>query len=165
LEYSGTPGCNADGPLLVEITEHCTGSPKSYIHIFSWGFGTGLLLASLIFLYRDTVPTLFSADATVRQDIQAMLPFVALSMPFASVAFTLDGVLYGARDFKFAARTMFLASGVAITSMLIGTLTDSPTDDIQFIWSGLIGLMITRIILILTRLRDPNGPFGDMRLL
>eukprot|EP00466_Bigelowiella_natans_P010633 jgi/Bigna1/73657/fgenesh1_pg.25_\ len=110
----------------------------------------------------DEIAGLFTRDIGVQEKIQSMLPFVAVSMPFASVAFTLDGVLYGARDFQFAARTMFAASSVAIVSMIIGTLTESQSDDVFFIWGGFLGLMLTRVLVISRRLRDRNGPFSSL---
>mmetsp|Transcript_14816 Transcript_14816/g.24124 ORF Transcript_14816/g.24124 Transcript_14816/m.24124 type:complete len:561 (-) Transcript_14816:106-1788(-) len=130
--------------------------------IISWSIGTGVFLGTAVWLSFDEIAGLFTRDIGVQEKIQSMLPFVAVSMPFASVAFTLDGVLYGARDFQFAARTMFAASSVAIVSMIIGTLTESQSDDVFFIWGGFLGLMLTRVLVISRRLRDRNGPFSSL---
>jgi len=57
---------------------------------------------------------------------------------------------------------MFAASSVAIVSMIIGTLTESQSDDVFFIWGGFLGLMLTRVLVISRRLRDRNGPFSSL---
>eukprot|EP00468_Gymnochlora_sp_CCMP2014_P001727 CAMPEP_0167743132 /NCGR_PEP_ID=MMETSP0110_2-20121227/1842_1 /TAXON_ID=629695 /ORGANISM="Gymnochlora sp., Strain CCMP2014" /LENGTH=436 /DNA_ID=CAMNT_0007627461 /DNA_START=93 /DNA_END=1400 /DNA_ORIENTATION=+ len=99
-----------------------------------WAVVIGFALGAGFLISSDTISSLFSTDEYVQEEVKNMLPFVAASMPIASVAFTWDGVLYAVKDFTFATKTMFLASGLALTSIAVGSITVPESDDIYFIW-------------------------------
>ena len=64
----------------------------------------GLILGVGMALTSDVVPRLFNPSADVLAALRPVYPFIILTQPLNALAFVLDGVLYGANGFAYAAR-------------------------------------------------------------
>lgn len=71
-------------------------------------FRLGLALALGLALGSGALPGLFTRDAGVTAAIQRIFPWVVLSQPLNALAFTWDGILYGAGGFQYAAKVGFV---------------------------------------------------------
>jgi hypothetical protein len=68
------------------------------------GLGLGLALAAVLGLSSGALPALFTRDPAVTAAISRVFPWVVLSQPLNALAFTWDGILYGAGGFQYAAK-------------------------------------------------------------
>jgi Na+-driven multidrug efflux pump len=62
----------------------------------------GCLLAVLLGLGQDVVPSWFTADPAVLALVASTIPFVIATQPINALAFVWDGVLFGAGGFRWA---------------------------------------------------------------
>ncbi|KAK9837240.1 hypothetical protein WJX81_001184 [Elliptochloris bilobata] len=114
------------------------------------------------------LPRLFSSDPAVLAAAQSIVPWVILSQPVTSLAFTLDGVLYGVGGFAYAARTMGLCAAPAVACMLLGggllSGGGTPTADAELaaVWAGLVTLMAARALAIAIPYWARRPPFGRL---
>jgi putative MATE family efflux protein len=111
----------------------------------------GLSLGVVVVATSPLVPRVFTADAAVQHRATAALALLgALQVP-AALAFTLDGVLMGASDFRFlkwttlAGAAAFLPFGAAVLVW--------PRLGIAVVWLGLLAWMSVRALVILARFR------------
>ncbi|KAL9271630.1 DETOXIFICATION 44, chloroplastic-like protein, partial [Drosera capensis] len=105
------------------------------------GVLTGIGLAVILFLGFGFIPSLFTSDIQVQQIAWSGVWFVAGSQPMNAIAFVLDGLYYGASDFRYAAVSMILAA--TISSIL--TLLAPPSLGLNGIWGGLFLFMSLRV--------------------
>lgn len=68
------------------------------------GLGLGLGLGAALALGGARLPGLFTSDPAVAAAVRHIYPWVVLSQPLNALAFTWDGVLYGAGGFRYAAQ-------------------------------------------------------------
>lgn len=80
----------------------------------------GCGLAAGLYTASTRAAALFSADAGVVALVTALMPIVAGSQLLNSLAFTLDGVLYGAGGFRYAAAQMVVCAGPSLAVMFAG---------------------------------------------
>jgi Na+-driven multidrug efflux pump len=64
------------------------------------GAGLGLLLGGVLFGTADVLPLIFTRDADVLVLLKPLMHIVAVTQPINTMAFVLDGVLYGAGGFR-----------------------------------------------------------------
>ncbi|MFC0039438.1 MATE family efflux transporter [Actinomadura rayongensis] len=83
-----------------------------------WGVGCGIVFGALVLAVRPWLPGLFTHDADVRRLLLASLIVVALLQPVAGAVFVLDGILIGAGDGAYLARTTVLATAVFLPAAL-----------------------------------------------
>ncbi len=111
----------------------------------------GVLAGVIILLLRRPISELFTTDPAVASVAALVLVFVALQQPLNGLVFALDGVLIGAGDLTYLARTMVyaallfaaLASSVAVLGWGIGWL-----------WASLIVFMAARGFFLHRRWQD-----------
>jgi putative MATE family efflux protein len=102
------------------------------------GAGLAVGLAAL----SPILPHAFSADAgVIRQATLALLFVAALQVPGA-IAFTFDGILMGASDFRFLARAMTLALGAFLP--FFAAVRVWPRLGLAGVWTGLAVAMCVR---------------------
>lgn len=112
------------------------------------GLGGSVVTAALVLAVSPGLPALFTPDAEVARLTGFLLWWVAGLQGLAAVAFVLDGVLIGAGDQRFLARSMAwaaLALAVAVAPVLPLGL------GIGWVWGAFGVLMAVRAVVLLIR--------------
>ncbi|KAL4458004.1 hypothetical protein ABPG75_012869 [Micractinium tetrahymenae] len=136
-------------------------------HTMRMALGLGLLLAVGLALGRGGIAAAFSRDPAVLGALGLVMPAVILTQPLNSLAFLMDGVLYGAGGFQYAAVAMVAACLPAAAVMLAATKLAGASgvalapQDVQLlgVWAGLGLLMFGRFATIYLPLRQRKPPF------
>jgi putative MATE family efflux protein len=130
------------------------------------GAGLAAALAAAFSLFP--VAHLFTRDAAVAALLAPLLTIVAATQPVNSLAFALDGVVYGcgARGFAAAASVMAAGAAPALSLMALGGVAAGagPAGALAFVWAGLAALMLMRaagLLLPLLARRPPFDYLGD----
>ena len=76
----------------------------------SGGAAMGTITAALLHLHGQAVLSLFTSDPAVLGLALSAWPVVALSQPLTTLAFSYDGLLFGANDFRFCALLMVISA-------------------------------------------------------
>lgn len=139
----------------------------------------GLVLAVCVGVVSPFLPALFTSDPTVAGIITTIMPIIAITQPINSVAFLLDGVLYGVSGFAFAAGWMAVSGGGAVaTMMMINKMVSSSGSTISSgtgilggsssqligIWGGLVMLMVLRVVTIVVPFIKRWKPFDKLSI-
>ncbi|MFD4294955.1 MATE family efflux transporter [Rhodococcus sp. NPDC058505] len=123
-----------------------------------WSTVFALLLAAVFVLGHRVVPTLFTPDADVQQQITVIWWFFVAIMPVAGVVFALDGVLLGAGDAAFL-RNATLAC--AVVGFLPPIWLSLAYDwGLAGIWTGLTVFMLLRMLAVVLRARSGRWAVG-----
>jgi len=122
----------------------------------SGGAAMGTITAALLHLHGQAVLSLFTSDPAVLGLALSAWPVVALSQPLTTLAFSYDGLLFGANDFRFCALLMVMSSAPA--AFIIWALT--PRMGLRGIWAGLACLMTLRALLAAIRISSRSGPWS-----
>jgi Na+-driven multidrug efflux pump len=99
---------------------------------------------------RGALPHVFTEDDAVRRLASFILLWVAALQPINGVVFALDGLLIGAGDQRYLARTMVLSLACFVpvaASVLVFDL------GIGWLWAAIAVLMTARLATALTRWR------------
>jgi putative MATE family efflux protein len=113
-----------------------------------WGIGVGVVLGVAVLLVRPWLPSLFSADPSVRSLLVAVLLVVAVLQPLNGVVFVLDGVLIGAGDGRYlawaglATMVAFLPAAWAVLGSGAGLVA---------LWFALGEFMLARLVFLALR--------------
>ncbi|MGH2790800.1 MAG: MATE family efflux transporter [Actinomycetota bacterium] len=78
--------------------------------LMEWGLLVGVGIALILFLLRDVLAAAFSSDESVVVAAAALIAWLAAVQPLSALAFTLDGILIGASDTRFLAKSMVASS-------------------------------------------------------
>jgi putative MATE family efflux protein len=119
--------------------------------MIEWGAVCGVVLGLLVMLARPLIGPLFSSDPAVRNALAAALLVVAVSQPVAGVVFVLDGVLMGAGDGPYLARSMlvtlivFAPAALAVPALGAG---------LTALWWAMGLMMLTRLVALWLRARS-----------
>lgn len=113
-----------------------------------WGIALGVLFGVLTALSRWLVPHAFTSDPQVIALAGFVLLWVAALQPVNAVAFVLDGVLIGAGDQRFLAKSM-VAAAVLFVPLAVGVQLAGL--GIGWLWAALGLLMFSRAALLLVR--------------
>lgn len=89
--------------------------------LMEWGLLVGIGIALVLFLLRDLLAGIFSSDASVVAATAALIAWLAAVQPLSALAFTLDGILIGASDTRFLAKSM-VASSLAYAAISLVAL-------------------------------------------
>lgn len=146
----------------------------------SMALGLGLALGAIIALASRPLARLFTSDPSVLALLDGtLMPIVAATQPVNALAFVLDGVLYGAGGFRFAAVQMFCCAVPAVAVMggfgggfggcggllpwsFGGTASGASAGAaarLAWVWAGLSLLMSGRAASIAVALALRRGPF------
>lgn len=139
--------------------------------VFDWGLALGLTLSTA--LWVGTFPTgflidFFTSDEGTRIELGKLLTIVILAQPLNSFVFAADGVLQGAEEFPYQAKSMALsvASAFAMFGLLEYTsfgqdvILRGDGDTLVNVWYGLITLQTMRGITSLVKLVEAPGPIN-----
>ena len=128
----------------------------------------GIALTGALTLASYLVPhTLFTTNEQVIEALKSIMPLVIGSQIINSVAFVMDGIVYGVGTpgFKYAARSMVMSAIPSIAVMLGGLLFCQRNNlgtscMLWSVWLGLILLMICRVVTMLVPFYRKSQPFN-----
>lgn len=116
-----------------------------------WGIaaavGCGLAVAAL----SPVLPMAFSTSPDVRQLITRVLLVVAGLQPVAGIVFVLDGVLIGAGDGPYLARSGILTLGIFLAAAAVVLATSA---GLVTLWLAFGVFMLARMAVLVRRARD-----------
>eukprot|EP00908_Phaeocystis_cordata_P020401 Transcript_32063.p2 GENE.Transcript_32063~~Transcript_32063.p2 ORF type:complete len:523 (+),score=176.60 Transcript_32063:65-1633(+) len=122
------------------------------------GAAAGAATAAALGLAGPALCRLFTTDPAALAAAATLWPLVVWSQPLNTLAFTLDGLLYGARDFRFCALAMGAASATAISTMALGR----GRLGLRAVWCGLSLLMAVRTLGAVGRIASGTGPWAAL---
>lgn len=111
----------------------------------------GLLATVVVLALRPALPDVFSTDPAVVALAGFLLVHVAVLQPVNAVAFVLDGLLIGAGDMAFLARSMVGAALLAVTA---AGLVLALGLGIGWLWGAIALLMVSRAGILSVRWRS-----------
>lgn len=111
----------------------------------------GLLATVVVLALRPVLPDVFSTDPAVVALAGFLLVHVAVLQPVNAVAFVLDGLLIGAGDMAFLARSMVGAALLAVTA---AGLVLALGLGIGWLWGAIALLMVSRAGILSVRWRS-----------
>jgi Na+-driven multidrug efflux pump len=119
----------------------------------------GTVLAGLLWIGFSTefLLTLFTSNAETQADLMDIALLIVLAQPLNSLVFAADGVLQGAAEFPYQAKSMAVSAAVA--GIFYVTLQEMHWSDALFqVWSALIALQFMRGVTSAYKIVDRNGP-------
>eukprot|EP00980_Cylindrotheca_fusiformis_P031227 scaffold26019_cov147-Cylindrotheca_fusiformis.AAC.4 len=119
----------------------------------------GLILATLLQVGYSTnfLLSLFTSDPSTQAALAEILTLIVIAQPLNSVVFAADGILQGAAEFEFQAKSMALSA--AIAAVCFGLLQSfSTSDTLVNVWTALITLQLMRGITSAVKIADKEGP-------
>lgn len=125
------------------------------------GVVAGAAIGGMLSLGGGTIRRLFSAEASVLAAAEAVWPLVVATQPLSTLAFAVDGLLFGAKDFGFCAVLMVAASVPAI-GIMRAALVRPPLAALSQVWIGLGTLMLLRSVLGIARIYSRTGPWAEL---
>lgn len=118
------------------------------VRLLHWGVLAGLVTGVALAAASRGLPALFTADDRVARTAAPLLLAVAALQPLGAVVFVLDGVLIGAGDSRYLARSMVGAAlGYAPAAVLV-PLLGLP---VLALWGALAVLMLGRAVALVAR--------------
>jgi len=142
--------------------------------VFLYGAGLGAVLAVVLgagaFGPQHILVESFTADSQTREALSQILFLVVLAQPLNAFVFTSDGILQGASEFIYQAKTMALSVLVAALSFLalqkwevdLFTAGGDSFLTLIHVWESLIILQIMRGLTSWVKLVDSKGPINLM---
>jgi len=101
----------------------------------------GVVLGAILFALRDVLPRVFTDDPRVLGRAAVLWPLLCLLQVVGAVAYALDGILLGAGETTYLAKSMIVSGAayvaVAVTALLLHW-------GLAGVWSGFIVLMVVR---------------------
>lgn len=113
----------------------------------------GVVAAVAIVAARDPISRLFSTDDAVVSASAFILLFVAAQQPINGLVFALDGILIGAGDLAYLARTMVMATIVFAALAITVLLFDA---GLGWLWAALGVFMLLRARFLWIRWRNDD---------
>ena len=127
--------------------------------VFVYSLGLGLILAAFLQIGYSTefLLTFFTSDVSTQAALKEILTLIILAQPLNSLVFAADGVLQGASEFPYQAKSMALSVGTAAASFVflqsLGT-----ADTLVHVWTSLIILQLMRGITSAVKIVEGKGP-------
>lgn len=128
--------------------------------VFVYSSYLGVLLAGVLFVgfySTDFLVTFFTSDEGTQTALLEIASLLVLSQPLNSLVFAADGVLQGASEFPYQAKSMIL-SGLVGSALFFGLQATASVDNLVGVWSALVGLQLMRGITSAVRIVDDSGP-------
>ena len=130
--------------------------------VFVYSAVLGLLLSGLLFVgFYSThfLVDFFTSDTGTQNALLEIAGLIIFSQPLNSLVFAADGVLQGASEFPYQAKSMLISGFV--TAIFFWTLQTTGELDKSLlfnIWAALICLQLMRGITSAVKIFDRNGP-------
>jgi putative MATE family efflux protein len=144
--------------------------------IFTYSVALGGILAGLLSIgfLSGFLLDFFTTDGTTKTALNELLPLLILAQPLNAFVFAADGVLQGASEFTYQAKTMALSVFAAVSTFIIlendylgfGSSDGSfqGADTLQHVWEALIVLQVARGFTSLVKLVQRDGPINLLGL-
>jgi len=142
--------------------------------------GLGIFLSGMLGFGQETgfLVNFFTADKSTQEALASIVPIIILAQPLNSFVFAADGILQGASEFPFQAKSMALSSFVGIASFYYleylsssggsgsssidysssAMVVSGSNDTLVNVWFGLIALQAMRGLTSIWKLVDASGP-------
>jgi putative MATE family efflux protein len=117
-----------------------------------WGLASGVVLGLLVVAAGPLIAPLFTADPAVKHALIPVLLVVAATQPVSGVVFILDGVLMGAGDGPYLARSMLVTLAVFAPAALAVPLLGG---GLTALWWAMALMMLTRMAAL--QIRSSTG--------
>lgn len=118
--------------------------------MLAWGAALGVIASIAVLASRGVLPSAFTEDRAVRDLTAFILLWVGALQPINGIVFTLDGLLIGAGDQRYLARSMVAALACFAPAAALVLLLDL---GIGWLWAALGVLMVARLATLATRWR------------
>jgi Na+-driven multidrug efflux pump len=138
--------------------------------VFNWGLALGLTLSLCLYAGKESgfLIDFFTSDAITRIELRKLLTIVIFAQPLNSFVFAADGVLQGAGEFAYQAKSMVVSVFCAFamfaileyTSLGQEVLPGNDNDTLVHVWYALITLQTMRGITSLIKVVDKTGPIN-----
>ena len=103
------------------------------------GFVAGAVFGSVVIVFRNALPHIFTDDPAVLALASFLLVYVALMQPFNGLVFVLDGILIGAGDLRYMAWAMV---GAALVFVAGGALVLELDLGVGWLWAAIVAFML-----------------------
>lgn len=113
----------------------------------------GAVLGIVLFVFRGPLAQLFTDDPAVVTLTVFILIHVAIQQPLGGLVFALDGILIGAGDLVYLARSMVLAA-VLFAALAAGVVRADL--GMGWLWAALFGFMASRAVALWLRWRSSD---------
>ncbi|KAL3935564.1 MAG: hypothetical protein SGBAC_008943 [Bacillariaceae sp.] len=129
--------------------------------VFVYSGILGLILATALQIgySTDFLLGLFTSDAGTQAALSEILALIILAQPLNSLVFAADGILQGAEEFEFQAKSMAL-SGATTAIFFYSMQTFGSTDTLVNVWTALIVLQLMRGITSAVKILEKDGPIN-----
>jgi putative MATE family efflux protein len=129
------------------------------ITVLRYSIVLGVILASLLQIGYSTgfLLDFFTSDEGTQAALSEILTIIVLAQPLNSIVFAADGVLQGASEFTYQAKSMFLSAGTAAIAFVLLQGLDF-TDTLVDVWIALITLQLMRGLTSAVKIVDNQGP-------
>jgi Na+-driven multidrug efflux pump len=134
--------------------------------VLAYSVGLGLLLTLMLQLGASSNILLdfFTQDTATQKALSHILILIIAAQPLNSLVFASDGILQGAEEFTFQAKSMALSGAVAAGSFLLLQNFGQSSDTLFHVWSALVVLMFMRGLTSLVKMVDKNGPIDLLNI-
>jgi putative MATE family efflux protein len=133
--------------------------------VFVYSAFLGVLLAALLGagFSSNFLLDLFTNDAATQDALRNVAALIVVAQPLNSLVFAADGVLQGASEFPYQAKSMAISGIVASIGFLALQSTDQAGSLLFHLWSSLILLQLVRGITSAVKILDREGPIKFMK--
>lgn len=138
--------------------------------VFNWGLILGLTLSSVLWIGTSSglLTDFFTSDELTRIELGKLLTIVILAQPLNSFVFAADGVLQGAGEFAYQAKSMALSVVCAFSMFIVLEYTSfghdiilgGDGDTLVDVWWALITLQCMRGLTSIVKLVEETGPIN-----
>ncbi|VEU40707.1 unnamed protein product [Pseudo-nitzschia multistriata] len=128
--------------------------------VFAYSSVLGFLLAGALyvgFYSTDVLVDGFTSDRGTQAALLEIASLLVVSQPLNSLVFAADGVLQGASEFPYQAKSM-VVSGVAGSACFLALQSTGQSDNLFNVWSALVCLQAMRGITSAVKIVDDEGP-------
>lgn len=131
----------AQALIGLHLREHPDLAARYARRLLVWGLVVGLALGVFMAIGRGALPALFTTDAGVRSQVNAVYTFVVVMQPLNAVVFVWDGIAIGASQFA------FLAATTVVSALATGGVLAA----VQLLAWGLPGIWWAIVVMMLVR--------------
>ena len=105
----------------------------------------------------DFLLGLFTSDSGTQMALAKILSLIIIAQPLNALVFAADGILQGASEFEFQAKSMALSGATAAIAFGLMQSIDA-ADTLVNVWLTLIVLQVMRGITSAVKIIDKEGP-------
>jgi putative MATE family efflux protein len=136
------------------------------ITVFAYSALLGVLLGALLYVGFSSkfLLELFTNDAATQAALLNIAALIVVAQPLNSLVFAADGILQGAFEFPYQAKSMALSGIVAAFGFWVLQSTDQGGGLLFHVWSSLILLQLMRGITSAVKIVDSEGTIRLLKL-